>query len=128
MRQKRTPFDHLLETGHRPSHSISSYAQSSDEDRSSKRHVVDIDAAISFSDEDERNVSIIGISQSGCTIEGAGATRIGERCQLIIPGMRAREIDIIWQKEDRAGACFANLLPRVVLEGLLLRFALYDFE
>ena len=66
------------------------------------------------------------LSQSGLTLGGVSDVYPGERCLIALPGLPLRAIDIIWRRDNRTGACFADLLSRACLKRLLLRYELSE--
>ena len=99
--------------------SYTAYRIAAQEDRSSIRSPLRLQAKLRPSSEQGFDVTVYDLSVGGFSCDIVTGVRPGSICWLTIPSLAGLQSEIIWNDGLRIGAAFAHLLNPAVLSRLL---------
>ena len=98
------------------------YSNAALEDRCAPRLRVNIPATLRPSGERGFQTVVVDLSLGGFCANSLQKLHAGNRCWLTLPGMEAKQADIVWWESGLVGCAFANLLSPIVHDNILARY------
>ncbi|MBB3860282.1 hypothetical protein GGQ88_001548 [Novosphingobium hassiacum] len=98
------------------------YGHAALEDRCAPRLRVNIPATLRPSGGRGFQTVVVDLSLGGFCANSLQKMYVGNRCWLTLPGMEAKQADVIWWESGRVGCAFANLLSPIMHDNILARY------
>lgn len=92
-----------------------------DDRRTAQRFPVGFRALNASASIDGAPVDIVNISQTGVLVQGAAGVASKGTVKVAIPGLKPRDADIVWRREDVVGLHFAQPISDDAFASLLAR-------